>query len=98
LKQTGHPRKAGKRGKTRYKMAKHGVKASVNDLLADFNLNDKVQIVMDGSIHSGIPDKAYKGLSGTVTGKRGTAYEVTLLKGNEEKVVVTTPVHLKKIA
>jgi len=97
MKIQGHPRNAGKRGKTRYKMAKHGPKTSVNDIVREFEIGDKVQVVIDGSIHRGIPHKSFHGLTGNVAAKRGEAYEISLLKGNQALTVVTTPVHMKKL-
>jgi len=97
MKQTGSPRKSGKRGRTRYKFAKKGPKASVNDLLAEFELGDRVQVTVDGSIHSGLPDKSFKGLCGEIVGKRGEGYEISIMKGNQKQLLVTTPVHIKKV-
>lgn len=98
MKQSGHPRKPGKRGKTRYKFSKHGAKVSVNDIMKEFALGDRVAIVGDASYHSGLPHKSFHGLTGVVEAKRGEAYEVSVMKGNQELMVVTTAVHLKKLS
>ncbi len=98
MKVQGHPRNTGKRGKTRHKMKKHGPKVSVNDIMAEFNIGDKVQVVIDSSYHSGLPFKSFHGLTGEVIARRGlTGYEVSLLRGNQRLTVVTTAVHLKKL-
>ncbi|MCX6804225.1 MAG: 50S ribosomal protein L21e [Candidatus Diapherotrites archaeon] len=97
MKQSGNPRTQGKRSKTRYKFKKHGAKVSVNDIMREFEIGDKVQIVVDGSYHYGLPDKNFHGLSGIVAKKRGDAYEVSVAKGNQPLTVVTTAVHIKKI-
>ena len=97
MKQSGHPRKPGKRGKTRYKFSKHGAKVSVNDVMREFSNGDRVQIVADASHHSGLPHKSFRGLAGIVVGKRGSAYMIDVTKGNQELQVVTTPVHMKKL-
>jgi ribosomal protein L21E len=65
--------------------------------MREFALGDKVQIVVDSSYHSGLPDKGFHGLTGTVKAKRGLGYEVSVLKGNQPLTVVTTPVHMKKL-
>ena len=96
-KQTGSPRKPGKRGKTRSKFKKTSKKISVNDIMQDFNDGDKVQVVIDSSYHPGLPDKGFHGLTGNISGKRGKSFEVKLNKGNKEMMVVTTAVHLKKL-
>ena len=97
MKQAGHPRKPGKRGKTRSKFKKHDARVSVNDVMAEFKIGDKVQIVIDSSFHSGLPNKSFHGLTGKVKARRGEAYIIDLLKGNQKCVVVTMPVHIKKL-
>ncbi len=96
-KQTGSPRKPGKRGKTRYKLSKKGPKVSVSDIMTTFENGDRVQVVIDGSTHKGMPHKSFHGLSGRVVGKVGSAFEVKLLQGNQDATVITTAVHLKKL-
>ena len=98
MKQTGSPRKSGKRGKTRSKFKKDSPKVSVNDAMAVFKEGDVVQVIIDSSYHSGLPNKSFHGLSGKVIGLRGRdGVEVSLLKGNQRQTVVTTAVHLKKL-
>ncbi len=97
MKINGSPRVGGKRSKTRSKFRKKGAKVSVNDIMQDFEIGEKVQIVIDSSYHSGLPGKGFHGLSGKISGKRGSAYEVELNKGNKEAMVVTTPVHIKRL-
>ena len=97
MKQSGHPRKPGKRGKTRYKFKKRGAKASVNDVVREFGTGEIVQVVVDSSYHAGLPHKSFHGLTGTIKAKRGNAYEVSVLKGKQPLTVVTTPVHLKRL-
>ena len=90
-------RKAGKRGKTRSKFKRKGSKPTVNTLTKKLEENDTVQVVIDSSQHSGLPDKRYHGITGKITGKRGSAYEVSLKKRNKAAVVVTIAAHLKKL-
>ncbi len=97
MKQSGHPRKPGKRGKTRSKFKKHGAKVSVNDVMQEFAIGDKVAIVADSSWHSGLPDKSFHGLVGNVVEKRGSGYVIDVMKWNQALQVVTTPVHMKKL-
>jgi large subunit ribosomal protein L21e len=98
MKIQGHPRNSGQRGKTRYKMKKHGPKVSVDDIMVEYEIGDKVQVVIDSSYHSGLPFKSFHGLTGNVTARRGlTGYEVSLLRGDQPLTVVTTAVHLKKL-
>ncbi|VVB76079.1 50S ribosomal protein L21e [uncultured archaeon] len=97
MKQSGHPRKPGKRGKTRSKFKKHGAKVSVNDVMQEFTIGDKVQVVADSSWHSGLPDKSFHGMTGIVAEKRGSGYVIDVMKWNQALRVVTTPPHMRKL-
>ena len=61
-----------------------------------FETGEKVNIVIDPSIHNGMPHSRFHGLTGVVTGIRGTAYEVSVKSGNKTKMVVARPEHLVK--
>ncbi|MFA5358012.1 MAG: 50S ribosomal protein L21e [archaeon] len=91
------PRKAGKRGRTRCKLKARGTKATVNDLVKEFDEGDTVQVVIKANQHDGFPDKSFQGLTGKVVKRRGSAFEVKLDKGNQSQIVVTTAVHLKQL-
>jgi ribosomal protein L21E len=91
------PRKPGKRGRTRCKLKARGTKATVNDLVREFDEGDTVQVVIKANQHAGFPDKSFQGLTGKVTKRRGSAFEVKLKKGNQDQLVVTNAVHLKKL-
>lgn len=94
---SGGVRKAGKRGKTRAKLKKKTGKVTVNKVMEEFEKGEKVQVVIDPSYHAGIPAKGFHGLTGYISGKRGNSYEIELKKGNKDAVVVTTPVHIKRL-
>ncbi|MDD3159620.1 MAG: 50S ribosomal protein L21e [Candidatus ainarchaeum sp.] len=94
---TGSPRVGGKRSKTRSKFKKRGSKITVNQEVREFEIGDNVQIVIDSSYHKGFPYKGFHGLSGKVTAKRGSSFEIKLKRGNKDFIVVTTPVHVKKL-
>ena len=57
---------------------------------------DKVNIVIDPSVHGGMPFSRFHGLTGVVVGQRGSAYEVNVHDGNKLKMVVARPEHLRK--
>ncbi len=90
-------RKPGKRGKTRSKFKKTGPKVTVNKIMEEFSIGDKVQVVIDSSYHNGLPDKSFHGQTGYVKNKRGNSFEVELKKGKKMFVVVTNSVHLKRL-
>ena len=93
----GSPRKPGKRGKTRSKFKKDSPKVSVNDIMREFAIGDCVQVIIDSSYHSGLPNKSFQGLSGIVVGRRGMDFKIELKKGNQDQIVFTNAVHLKKL-
>ena len=87
----------GLRGKTRSKFKKKGPDATVNKLVQKFEIDDTVQVVIDPSKHAGLPHRRFHGISGRITAKRGSSYEISLKKGNKPMIVVTTPAHIKKL-
>ena len=90
-------RKGGPRANTRSKFTKKTSKVTVNKMIEDFAIGDKVQVVIDSSFHSGLPGKRFHGITGYISGQRGSAYEIDLKKGNKQSMVVTTPVHIKRL-
>ncbi|AGI48404.1 LSU ribosomal protein L21E [Thermoplasmatales archaeon BRNA1] len=63
-----------------------------------FETGQKVNIVIDPSIHKGMPHSRFHGLTGVVVGQRGTAYEVSVKVGDKTKMVVSRPEHLVRNA
>lgn len=61
-----------------------------------FDVGQKVNIVIDPSVHKGMPFSRFHGKTGTVLAERGRAYEVAVKEGNKMKMVVARPQHLKK--
>lgn len=87
----------GKRAKTRRLIkGKKRLKGLSQEFL-DLKENTGVQIVIDGSTHSGMPFKRFHGRTGKIIGKKGKCYEVRVKDGNLEKTVLAHPNHLKVI-
>ncbi|MAG18172.1 MAG: 50S ribosomal protein L21e [Candidatus Diapherotrites archaeon] len=76
----------GKRAKTRDKF-KSKRKITVNKLLQQIPIGSKVDIRIESSVHSGIPDKKFHGFTGEVIGKQGRAYLVELKKQHAKLVI-----------
>lgn len=76
-------------------MKKRGPKVTVNKMLQEIPEGSKVDVHIDSSVHSGLPDKRFKGKTGTVVGKQGSAFLVVLKDGNKEKKLVVGPAHLR---
>lgn len=85
----------GKRAKSRHKMKKRGPKVTVNKFLQKIPEGSKVDVHIDSSVHAGLPDKRYKGKTGTVVGKQGTAFLVQLKIGKHDRILVVGPAHLR---
>ena len=71
---------------------------TVNRLLGNFEIGDKVVIKIHPSIQKGRPFPRFQGRIGTIIGKQGKAYIVELRDGNKMKKILSLPIHLKKVA
>lgn len=70
-------------------------KFTVEELLKEFKLHDKVIIGVNPSATGGFPPARYIGLVGTIVAKRGKSYIVAMRDGNKEKQLILRPEHLK---
>jgi large subunit ribosomal protein L21e len=59
-----------------------------------FEAGEKVNIVIDPSVHKGMPFSRFHGKTGVVVGSRGAAFEVNIKEGDKTKMVVARPEHL----
>ncbi|MBE6528358.1 MAG: 50S ribosomal protein L21e [Thermoplasmata archaeon] len=88
---------SGTRTKTRNKLKK-SVRARglspITKAFQTFETGEKVNIIIDPSVHKGMPFSRFHGLTGVVVGERGAAYEVSVKDGNKTKMVVARPEHL----
>ncbi|MCE4604199.1 MAG: 50S ribosomal protein L21e [Aeropyrum sp.] len=66
--------------------------------LREYRVGDKVAIVINSSFPDwGMPHRRYHGLTGTIVGRRGEAYEVEVYLGRKKKTLFVPPVHLKPL-
>lgn len=86
----------GKRAKTR-DLYKAKSKITVNHLLREFSIGQRVAINIKGQVQDGIPYRRFQGLTGTITEKRGSSYIVTLFAGEKQKEVLAGPAHLEPV-
>lgn len=84
----------GIRAKTRHKMRNRATRLAVDKMLQEFAVGAGVQVRINSSVHSGIPHRRYQGMTGTIVGKRGRAFEVDVLEGNKRHVLVVNSAHL----
>ncbi len=64
--------------------------------LQTFEEGEKVNIIIDPSVHKGMPFSRFHGLTGVTIGERGSAYEVSVKDGDKVKTVIARPEHLVK--
>ncbi|MBR4503571.1 MAG: 50S ribosomal protein L21e [Candidatus Methanomethylophilaceae archaeon] len=64
--------------------------------LQTFEEGEKVNIIIDPSVHKGMPFSRFHGLTGVIIGERGSAYEVSVKDGDKVKTVIARPEHLVK--
>jgi len=88
----------GPRSRTRKKLRKKwkGL-PPVNEFLKKFEVGEKVVIKIEPSVHKGMPFPRFHGRVGVVIGKRGKAYLVKIEDGKKEKLIISHPVHLKRV-
>ncbi len=92
-------RKGGSRRKSRDKFKKghrRKGKVSFTAYLQKYQPGDRVNLVIEPSVHKGMFHARFAMKSGRVLAKRGFCYEVLIKDGNKEKMLIIHPVHLKK--
>ena len=72
-------------------------RTTVNDRLRSFTLGEKTSIVINPSVHEGMPHPRYQGRVGVIKDRRGKAYVVDIKDGDKNKSLVVYPEHLKPI-
>jgi ribosomal protein L21E len=85
----------GKRANTRNIRSRGRV--SPNKHMAEFSEDAKVQVVVNGCCHSGMPFRRHSGKTGTVNHKQGKSYVVRISEGKSVKSIIVNPVHLSAI-
>ncbi len=61
-----------------------------------FEIGEKVSVVINPSIHKGMPHSRFQGKTGVVMGQQGASWVVSVHDGNKEKTLVARPEHLKR--
>jgi len=88
----------GPRKKTRYKFKKELRRRGlppVTSVIQKFEIGQNVHIVCEPSIQKGMPHRRFHGKTGTVVGRQGRAWLLSIRDGNSEKIVIARPQHLK---
>ena len=91
----------GPRAGTRYKLQRKPRDRGLTKItlsLQTFEEGEKAVIKIDPSVHKGMPNKRFQGLTGTVVGSQGDCFVVEVKDGDKLKTVVSRPEHLRKVA
>ena len=90
----------GSRRKTRSKFKKdkrHKGKISLAKYVQTFKIGDSVALNAEPAIQKAIYFPRFNGIIGVIKAKRGKCYEVVIKDHDKEKLIITHPVHLKKL-
>ncbi|MBI4452149.1 50S ribosomal protein L21e [Candidatus Woesearchaeota archaeon] len=93
-------RKGGIRRKTRYKLRKEKRdrgKISIAKYFQSFAVGDMVSLSAEPAVQKGMYHPRFMGKAGTVKGKRGRCYEISIKDGGKQKTLVIHPIHLKRL-
>lgn len=88
----------GPRKKTRYLLKKDLRRRGlppVSCLIQQFKIGEKVHVVIEPSIHKGMPHRRFHGKTGTIIGQRGRAWMLEVRDGDTMKVLIARPEHLR---
>ena len=88
----------GFRRKTRKKLSKHPRERGLYPItraLREYKEGEYVHIVIDPSVHKGMPHPRFHGRTGIVVGKQGRAFIVRVRDGGKYKHIIAYPQHLK---
>jgi large subunit ribosomal protein L21e len=92
-------RSKGLRSKSRHILRKkprqRGV-TSITRSLQQFDEGEKVNIVLDPSVHRGMPHIRFHGHTGTVLGRQGNSYRIQLRLGKKVKTIIVRPEHIRR--
>lgn len=93
-------RSKGFRSKTRYKLTKEHRERGMPPIthsLRTFEEGAKVAVVINPSVHKGMPHPRFQGATGVVEERRGDAYVLTVRAGGKYKQLIARPEHLRLV-
>jgi large subunit ribosomal protein L21e len=62
--------------------------------IQEFETGSRVHVLIDPSIHKGMPHPRFHGKTAEVIGKRGRAFVLKVTDGDATKTLITLPEHL----
>ena len=71
--------------------------SSITRALQQFEEGDSVNIVIDPSVHKGMPHIRFHGYTGKVEGMQGDSYLVGIYAGKKHKTLIIRSDHLRRV-
>ena len=71
--------------------------SSITRALQQFEEGDSVNIVIDSSVHKGMPHIRFHGYTGKVEGMQGDSYLVGIDVGKKHKTLIIRSDHLRRV-
>ncbi|HUK29227.1 MAG TPA: 50S ribosomal protein L21e [Candidatus Acidoferrales bacterium] len=93
-------RSKGYRSRTRKLFRKHPRergKIGLSRILRTYEPGQKVTIIIEPSVHKGMPHRRYHGRVGVIHEKRGKAYVVHVTTGGQKRQIIARPEHLTPV-
>ncbi len=90
----------GLRARTRKILRKHPRRRGLPPLsriMYEYQVGEKALILLEPSVHKGMPHRRFHGKIGVIIEKRGRAYVLEVRDGNKIKKVIARPEHLRPI-
>ena len=88
----------GYRARTRALMSKNvrtrGM-APLSSILTEYDVGQRVNIVINPSVHKGMPHRRYQGRTGVISSKRGRAVIVDVPFGKAMRTLIVRPEHIR---
>jgi large subunit ribosomal protein L21e len=93
-------RSRGIRSKSRHVLRKKPRKRGLSPItkaLQKFEIGESVSVVIDPSVHKGMPHPRFHGYTGKIEGMQGNAYLVGIKVGKKHKTLIVSSEHLGRI-
>lgn len=71
--------------------------SSITRALQEFKQGESVSIVIDSSMHKGMPHPRFQGHTGEIEGKQGESYLVGINNGKKRKTLIVRSEHLRRV-
>jgi len=71
--------------------------SSITRALQQFKEGESVSIVLDPSVHKGMPHIRFHGYTGKIEGMQGNSYLVGINDGSKHKSLIVRPEHLRRV-